>query len=761
MMGSGKEGAEPSEERQRQPPLQEPEGAQHLGVKKGGSREEGVDEVEDTCPPAPSANADVPNCMTDVREEQHAAAATVTVESRWATGTSRGGSGGGVPATAGSFVVGSTSHVSLTGTPTSSIHARMSSFGRSSTHMKAVINVICRRTCGERKQTVPWSPATGVPPHLPTPRMTATAGATAKASATPNETAMLTPALSHSEHGRSATSSMNETPFPAAPLGIGLSTPPSHSSSNLSEPHSCYEKEEERNYFRYNFAPRLQTRFSLNQMPSGTEATSGTQKEGHHQEEQQQEEDDAATEQQHQQFEEVLFADNKDVSGVHHRWPEVSAKLQICVPASPLWPAPGEAIPTCKHYSSDVEFSTSSSFGSGYSRSVLQAYNQPPFVRSGGSLFTDTPCVSPCMLAFDGGDAEALPVMAKIPNTVTKTPAATTMKMGPTDNDGGGSSGRRRVLPSHYQKKFYLRCDPTVPSGVSQEGSIGTIPFNNVCQNVVAALCPPTSQGVDSTTLFDAAMVLPGLYLGSYSDALKLPALAAHGISLVLNVAEECVIDDVVADNDYNIKFICFPLKDHSDENIARYFGPLTRIIHRQLHRRERALWSARKTAAEANEHDDAKVVADASSNACVPGGVLVHCRMGVSRSAAVVLAYLMFYGDTLVVSEGCYSQQRMEESPTLVGTPSMAATPLFPLAGNDDTAVKGSRGTCGRCCECCCCLAHQNHRDDHGGDCGAARRVVKSYREAFAFLKKRKRDINPNIGFVLALRELDGDEGK
>ncbi|ESL05743.1 hypothetical protein TRSC58_06596 [Trypanosoma rangeli SC58] len=446
---------------------------------------------------------------------------------------------------------------------------------------------------------------------------------------------------------------------------------------------------------------------------------------------------------------------------MHHRWPEVSAKLQICVPASPQWPAPGEAIPTCKHYGSDVEFSTSSSFGSGYSRSVLQAYNHHTYVRGGGSLFTDTPCVSPCMLPFEGGDTDAPPVMANIPNTVTKTPAATTMKMGAADDDGGGSNGKGCALPSHNEKKLSLRHDPTAPSRIPQESPSGKIPFSKVCQNAVAASSPPTSQGVDSTTLFDAAMVLPGLYLGSYSDALKLPALAAHGISLVLNVAEECVMDDVVADNEYNIKFICFPLKDHSDENIARYFGPLTRIIHRQLHRREHILWSARNAAEEANERGDAKVAVDASSNACVPGGVLVHCRMGVSRSAAVVLAYLMIYGDTLVVSEDCYSQQQMEESPILAGTSLLAATPSFPLPDNDDAAAKGSRGTCSRCCVCCCCRAHQKIMDDHGKDCRAAPRVVKSYREAFAFLKKRKRDINPNIGFVLALRELDGEEGE
>lgn len=29
------------------------------------------------------------------------------------------------------------------------------------------------------------------------------------------------------------------------------------------------------------------------------------------------------------------------------------------------------------------------------------------------------------------------------------------------------------------------------------------------------------------------------------------------------------------------------------------------------------------------------------------------------------------------------------------------------------------------------------------------------SYREAFEFLKSKKHDISPNIGFVLALREL------
>jgi dual specificity protein phosphatase 1B len=103
-------------------------------------------------------------------------------------------------------------------------------------------------------------------------------------------------------------------------------------------------------------------------------------------------------------------------------------------------------------------------------------------------------------------------------------------------------------------------------------------------------------------------MILPKLFLGSYADATAGAAdLAAHGVTHVLNAAaEECpeVLD--------GFEPMLLTLRDDSDENTARYFTPCTQFIHGALES---------------------------------GGAVLVHCRMGVSRSATIVLAYLMQYG--------------------------------------------------------------------------------------------------------------------
>ncbi|RNF17255.1 dual specificity protein phosphatase [Trypanosoma conorhini] len=723
--GDGGETVVPPGENRRQPPRPEPQRARPRGLENGGR-----DAVEE-------AGAATMTVVATNSNRSQAAGAQSQAGNPAKAGTAAGGGGGdSAPAGAGGFFVGTTTHVSLAGAGVAG--ARIPSFGLSTSQMKAVLDVVRRRKRGEQRQVA----APGVQPHPITPPTTA---------ATLNETPTITPALSQSEHGRSTTSSLNEIPLLSGPPCTGASTPISVSSGRT-EPHSCHEKEEERDFFIHSFAPRLQTGFSASRTPPGDEAKSRTQAETQHQagaEVERQEDDEDAEQQQRPQplqVDEVWFDNDENVSRVHHRWAELSAGLRIRVPASPWCPAAGEPIPTCKQHNSDFDFSASSSFGSSYSRSLLQAYNQHTFVRAASCLSTNTPCVSPCVSGVAGGDADA-------PLGTSKVPASAT----PMRSNGGGGCGGSAV-PSCQQYNFLCgvqRRGTAAPLQTPQEGTADQISSSNGHQNGVIAPPPLAREDVDHAASFDAAMVLPGLYLGSHSDAMKLPALAAHGISLVLSVAEECVLEDSVVNNEYNIRFVKFPLRDHSDENIASYFGPLTKMIHKQLHRRECALWKAKNATPETRENGEVGAATDASSVACVPGGVLVHCRMGVSRSAAVVLAYLMIYGDTLVVDEGCYSQQQqMEESPTIAFTPLSETSPFLP-ANDDETAKEGRR-----CRVCCCCRARQNRMvGDYCECCEAAPRVVKSYREAFAFLKRRKRDINPNIGFVLALRELEGRE--
>ena len=112
-----------------------------------------------------------------------------------------------------------------------------------------------------------------------------------------------------------------------------------------------------------------------------------------------------------------------------------------------------------------------------------------------------------------------------------------------------------------------------------------------------------------SYAYFGASHITSGLFLGDYSDASNLDALRARNICRVLNVASECPVSKEV---EKNLLTMHVRLDDHSDENISLHFDECLAFIRQGIERGE---------------------------------GVLVHCRMGISRSATIVLAYLMKYG--------------------------------------------------------------------------------------------------------------------
>lgn len=111
---------------------------------------------------------------------------------------------------------------------------------------------------------------------------------------------------------------------------------------------------------------------------------------------------------------------------------------------------------------------------------------------------------------------------------------------------------------------------------------------------------------------FNASQITPNIFLGSYRDALCAEFLLKRGITRVLNITEECSIPEDLMRNKDKIKTMQIPIKDRGDVMITKYFHECIKFIHDTVVSGEK---------------------------------ILVHCFMGISRSATIVIAYLMRYG--------------------------------------------------------------------------------------------------------------------
>ncbi|EAN88030.1 putative dual specificity protein phosphatase or MAP kinase phosphatase [Trypanosoma cruzi] len=100
------------------------------------------------------------------------------------------------------------------------------------------------------------------------------------------------------------------------------------------------------------------------------------------------------------------------------------------------------------------------------------------------------------------------------------------------------------------------------------------------------------------------------VFIGTWRDAADEQLLRRHRITHVLNVARELIPEEELC-RMKSIQFVkskCIPLSDSQNEDLERYFDEAFEFIRSAVHQ----------------------------------GRILVHCRRGISRSAAIVIAYIM-----------------------------------------------------------------------------------------------------------------------
>eukprot|EP00742_Colponemidia_sp_Colp-10_P009002 GILJ01009784.1.p1 GENE.GILJ01009784.1~~GILJ01009784.1.p1 ORF type:complete len:370 (-),score=45.46 GILJ01009784.1:613-1722(-) len=212
------------------------------------------------------------------------------------------------------------------------------------------------------------------------------------------------------------------------------------------------------------------------------------------------------------------------------------------------------------------------------------------------------------------------------------------------------------------------------------------------------------------TSAFQATRLLPLLYLGNEGDAALPHELRHRNIKRILNVAFDCATQDYEA---VGIQVLHLPLRDCGDEDIGSHFDRCSRFIHEGITNNE---------------------------------GVIVHCRLGVSRSATIAIAYLMTYG---------------------IFTPTRVLTPQrqFRVVPLSEQQAQGS---------CRTCLKHGRtwlHYEDNGERINNGQfhihpeespegKCYTDYGDVFTYVSMRRENISPNIGFAMQLRKLNVDHG-
>ena len=219
---------------------------------------------------------------------------------------------------------------------------------------------------------------------------------------------------------------------------------------------------------------------------------------------------------------------------------------------------------------------------------------------------------------------------------------------------------------------------------------------------------------------FHANQVVPQLWLGSHADAFSGDELRQQGIFNVLNVAVECLTPEGLTATEagkrpIRVKHVL--LQDHSDEDISSYFDECSAFIYDAIE----------------NRHE----------------GVLVHCRMGVSRSATIVIAYLMEHGRR-------YQQQQLQQCKGYLQQSNWSnlCSPMV-LADHPDLFQASSNEA-----PFSCGVTPSTSASTSASSSPSITAEWLPYSDAFDIVKAARPEISPNLGFCIALRELDVRHG-
>lgn len=142
--------------------------------------------------------------------------------------------------------------------------------------------------------------------------------------------------------------------------------------------------------------------------------------------------------------------------------------------------------------------------------------------------------------------------------------------------------------------------------------------------------------------------------------ALECPGLKDLGITHVLNAAEgkwNNVLTGADYYSDMNIQYCGVEADDKPSFNISQYFCQTAEFIHEALSDPQSKSWRTLKSILK--EEASLLYVSNESIHLFVLDKVLVHCVMGRSRSATLVLAYLMMKHSLSVVDAIEHVRQR------------------------------------------------------------------------------------------------------